>query len=68
VTERDKLGRIVQRDETVQGVTTHYEYAYDLAGRLTDVWTDALLTAHYEFDANGNRLSKTENMHAKLIH
>jgi len=57
--ERDKLGRIVRRDETVEGVATHYEYAYDLAGRLTDVWTDGVLTAHYTFDANGNRLSKT---------
>jgi RHS repeat-associated protein len=30
-------------------------YDYDDIGRLTDVKQDGVLTAHYEYDANGNR-------------
>ena len=51
----DDLGRIVT--ETIDGVTTTYGYAYDLAGRLTDVTRDAVAVAQYTYDANGNRLS-----------
>jgi RHS repeat-associated protein len=55
----DALGRIDQRTETIQGATHSYEYEYDLAGRLTDVFRDGVLTAHYDYDANGNRLART---------
>jgi len=34
---RDKLGRITQKVETIQGITTTTDYVYDLAGRLTGV-------------------------------
>ena len=54
--ERDKLGRITKKTETIEGVTTVYEYAYDPAGRLWKVWEDAVLVSTYEYDANGNRL------------
>jgi len=53
--ERDVLGRIVRKTETVEGETHVYEYAYDLRGRLTDVLRDAALVEHDEYDANGNR-------------
>jgi RHS repeat-associated protein len=52
---RDNLGRIAQKVETVEGVTSTYEYGYDTAGRLTDVATNGTATAHYDYDANGNR-------------
>jgi len=52
---RDNLGRIAQKVETIQGVTSTYEYGYDAAGRLVDVATDGTATAHYDYDANGNR-------------
>lgn len=54
-TVRDKLGRIKEKSETVQGVTSNYVYAYDLAGRLDTVSKDGALIADYGYDANGNR-------------
>jgi YD repeat-containing protein len=56
---RDKLGRITQKTETVQGTTTTFDYVYDLAGRLEEVWANGAVTAAYVYDANGNRLSAT---------
>jgi RHS repeat-associated protein len=64
---RDNAGRITQKTETIapstgsgQATTTTEKYTYDPAGRLTDVRdaNDALL-AHYEYDANGNRIAGT---------
>lgn len=57
---RDKLGRITQKMETIGGVTTSYDYAYDLAGRLigVDRQNGATITT-YAYDNNGNRLSQT---------
>jgi RHS repeat-associated protein len=55
---RDRLGRITRKVETVEGATTTFEYAYDLAGRLEQVKTDGSVTATYTYDANGNRLSR----------
>src|SRR5205085_1894557 len=57
--ERDALGRIVSKTEVIEGQSTTYKYAYDSAGRLTDVTTNGKATAHYEYDANGNRLTYT---------
>jgi len=56
---RDRVGRIEQKTETVQGVTTVKSYSYDLAGRLWQVMKDGVLTATYLYDSNGNRLSST---------
>ena len=56
---RDKLGRITQKAETVQGVATTYNYAYDAIGQLIEVKQNGGVTASYSYDANGNRLSKT---------
>ncbi|WP_437915668.1 DNRLRE domain-containing protein [Sorangium sp. So ce302] len=55
----DVLGRIDQRTETILGETHVYDYEYDLAGRLTDVLRDGVLAAHYDYDANGNRIART---------
>lgn len=54
---RDKLGRITQKIETINATTTTYDYAYDQAGRLTEVKTNGTVTATYNYDTNGNRLS-----------
>ncbi len=56
---RDKLGRIADLTETVEGVTTTYHYEYDEAGRLTDVWKNDKHVSHYGYDDNGNRISHT---------
>jgi len=52
---RDALGRITQRDETVQGVNSSTVYSYDAAGRLDVVTQDGVIVADYDYDANGNR-------------
>ena len=54
---RDQLGRITRKVETVAGVTRTFEYGYDLAGRLSEVKQDNVVTASYTYDSNGNRLS-----------
>src|SRR5712664_1553255 len=54
--ERDALGRIVRKNETVDGQARAYAYTYDGAGRLINVTRDGIRTAHYEYDANGNRM------------
>lgn len=56
---RDKLGRITTKVEMIEGVTKTYDYGYDTAGRLDTVTIDGLLEADYDYDLNGNRLSKT---------
>jgi RHS repeat-associated protein len=53
---RDKLGRIVQKVETIEGVTTTYAYTYDLAGRLAGVTEDGVPAGTYVYDPNGNRI------------
>ena len=54
---RDDLGRIDQKQESVDGGTlVAYDYSYDEAGRLIDVLKNGLAFEHYEYDKNGNRL------------
>ncbi len=52
---RDKLGRITQKVEILQGVTTTFDYEYDLLGQLASVTTNGTTTTTYNFDDNGNR-------------
>lgn len=52
---RDKLGRISQKVETVNGNSHTYDYAYDTAGRLIEVKKDGTVLATYGYDQNGNR-------------
>jgi len=53
--ERDKLGRIVSKSEIAQGQSVTTKYAYDLAGRLSQVEENGLLINSWQYDANGNR-------------
>ena len=55
----DAVGRLAERTEMAQGETHTDGFVYDPAGRLTDVYRDGALAAHYEVDENGNRLSRT---------
>jgi RHS repeat-associated protein len=55
---RDNIGRIKQKTETLDGVTTAYDYAYDPAGRLISVKKNGAEVAAYTYDANSNRLTK----------
>ncbi|MCL1041909.1 DUF1566 domain-containing protein [Shewanella marisflavi] len=54
---RDKLGRIAQRNLTIDGVSHNEAYDYDQSGRLTTV-TKVDATVTYSYDDNGNRLAK----------
>ena len=56
---RDAGGRIETLTEMVGGVSTTYTYAYDAAGRLTQVSKDGSVSAAYEYDDNGNRTRVT---------
>jgi RHS repeat-associated protein len=57
VSQRDSLGRITRKVETLGGVPTTTDYGYDLAGRLDTVTVDGVLVRDFTYDANGNRLS-----------
>ncbi len=57
---RDVIGRITGKLETVAGGTSTFNYTYDVSGRLTDVQKDGVNT-HYVYDANGNRLSVSKS-------
>ena len=55
----DPLGRIIQKTEVAEGQSNIYSYAYDVAGRLTEVQRNGSTVATYVYDTNGNRLSYT---------
>ena len=59
--ERDDLGRIVSKSETIGGATSVYDYSYDERGRLIDAEKDSSPWRHYDYDANGNRTGATED-------
>ncbi len=56
---RDKLGRVVETVETIQGETRTLTYRYDLRGRLEEVLRNGTSVELYAYDANGNRTSAT---------
>ena len=53
---RDKLGRITQKVETIQGVTTTTDYVYDLAGRLTGVSENGVAVSVYGYWEKGDAM------------
>lgn len=55
---RDNIGRITQKTEVINNVTTVYNYSYDLSGRLTQVRRDNVLISNYIYDQNSNRVAK----------
>lgn len=55
----DALGRVIQKDEMIEGQRHRYSYEYDAAGRLQAVARDSQPIARYEYGANGNRVSST---------
>ena len=57
----DKVGRILTRSVVNQSTTDQYGYTYDKAGRLVDVSKNGVAFSHYEYDANGNRLSRASS-------
>jgi RHS repeat-associated protein len=64
--EHDALGRVVRMQETVEGVTQTWQYVYDKAERLDQVWLDGSLYMDHDYDANGNRI-RTEYAHSGQV-
>jgi RHS repeat-associated protein len=59
---RDNNGRITQKTETVDGVTSYYDYAYDPMGRLLTVTKDSTLVEEYQYNANGTRIYEMNSL------
>ena len=55
----DKTGRITRKVETIDGAQTTYDYLYNNISQLEKVKKNGVEVAGYQYDANGNRLSKT---------
>ncbi|MBL4898621.1 MAG: hypothetical protein JKX76_03115, partial [Colwellia sp.] len=55
ITKWDKLGRIVDKTEFIEGASTTFHYDYDLADRLWKVTINGSLVREYGYDDNGNR-------------
>ncbi|MES2768690.1 MAG: RHS repeat-associated core domain-containing protein [Bdellovibrionota bacterium] len=53
--ERDLLGRITKKTETLDGVTTVFEYEYDNTGRLELTKKNGIVASTYSYDENSNR-------------
>jgi RHS repeat-associated protein len=51
----NNLGKIIGKDETVNGVNHVYVYTYDNNGRLTNVTRDAVQVESFTYDDNDNR-------------
>ena len=58
VSDRDALGRIETRVETILGTTTTSVYGYDAVGRLDTVTRSGSLVLDYSYDQSGNRLAE----------
>jgi RHS repeat-associated protein len=58
VPTRDNAGRIIRREEYVDGNTVSWEYSYNAIGRLVQVKRNGVAVESYTYDANGNRLSE----------
>lgn len=59
---RDELGRIISKSETTATGSHVTQYTYTPDGQLEDVTTDGVLSAHYAYDPNGNRVSVTRGV------
>ncbi len=64
---RDDLGRIVTRTETIEGVTTDHEYAYDGDGTLVSVAENGDIARDYTYDTNGNRLDVLDSLTGQTV-
>ena len=50
---RDNNGRIIQKTETVSGVSSTHDYSYDTMGRLLTVTKDSTIVEQYQYNPNG---------------
>jgi RHS repeat-associated protein len=57
--ERDAVGRVSTRTETIEGVVAEHAYTYDSVGRLESHTVDGSTVMQWDYDENGNRISAT---------
>ncbi len=55
----DKLGRVQGHTETIEGITTVWDYRYDATGRLDRVTKNGVVVQTLAYDANDNRQTET---------
>jgi RHS repeat-associated protein len=55
----DKLSRIAQKIETVEGAINTYDYYYDSTGRLYEVKKNGLTVSTYTYGSSDNRVTHT---------
>jgi RHS repeat-associated protein len=53
VGQRDGVGRILEKTESVDGITSNYVYSYDPSGRLLTVIKNNVLVEEYRYDPQG---------------
>lgn len=58
---RDLSGRVSRKVETTGGLTTTWDYTYDLAGQLVSISRNGAVTDSFTYDPDGNRLSATSD-------
>jgi RHS repeat-associated protein len=54
---RDSLGKITEKAETVRGISTKYNYVYDMKGQLIQASKNDTVISEYLYNANGNRVA-----------
>ena len=62
--DRDNNGRIIQKTETFDGVSSIYAYTYDPIGRLLTVTKDGSLVEEYRYGLNGARIYEMNSLRA----
>lgn len=53
---RDKTGKIIEKTETMGGITSNYEYGYGAMGRLLSVTKNGALGENYQYGLNGTQI------------
>jgi len=59
--QRDLNGRIIEKTEVLNGLSSTYIYTYDSIGRLIQVEKNNQIVESYTYDKNSNRISATLN-------
>jgi RHS repeat-associated protein len=60
--DRNNDGRITNKTETINGITSDYIYTYDPMGRLLTVIKDSALVEEYQYDVNGTRIYEMNSL------